>query len=88
MARLGADQHSYRGRAISNGTCDGLQPDLRDLVDLDGQYVRRQAVAVPGERVDQRAAVFGIMKHDDGLRAASLTIGRKQSPQFPQQRVR
>ena len=88
MARLGADQHSYRGRAIGNGARDGLQPDLRDLVDLDGQHVRRQSVAVPRQRVDQRAAVLGIMKHDDGLRAASLAIGRKQSPQFPQQRVR
>ena len=88
MARLGADQHSHRGCAIGNGARDGFQSDLRDLVDLDGQHVRRQSVAVPRKRVNQRAAVLSIMEHDDGLRAARLTIGRKQSAQFPQQRVR
>ena len=76
------------GRAIGEGRRDGFQPDLRDLVDRERQHVRRQAVAVARQRVDQRAAVLVVVKQHDGLRAAGLAIGGEQRAQLAHQRVR
>src|SRR5215510_2885571 len=43
---------------------------------------------MPGKRVDQFAAVLGIVEHYNGLFAACVAICREQCAQLAQQRVR
>ena len=52
-------------RAIGKGGGDALQSDLRDLVDRERQDMRRQPVAEPRQRVDQRRAVGIIVQQHD-----------------------
>ena len=47
MPRLRANEEPHRASPVGDRACNGLQPDLRHLVDLDREYVRRQAAAVP-----------------------------------------
>ena len=54
VARLCAQQKAQRRRAVGEGGRDRFEPDLRHLVDRERQHVRRQAVAVARQRVDQR----------------------------------
>ena len=68
VARLGADEKAHRRRAVGKRRRHRFQPDLRDLVDLHRQHVRRQAVAVPRQRVDQFAAVLGVVEHHHACR--------------------
>ena len=87
VARLGTNEEAHRRRAIRNSGRDRFQADLRDLVDLHRQNIGRQAVAVPRERVDQCAAVLGVVKHHHRLLAASFAVGAEQRSQFTQQRI-
>ena len=67
VARLGAQQKAHRRRAIGERRRDRFQPDLRHLVDRERQHVRRQAVAVARQRVDQRRAVRVVVQQHDRL---------------------
>ncbi len=87
VARLGANKEARGRGAIGESAGDRFQPDLRHLVDLHGQHVRRQPVAVTRQRLDHLAAVLGIVKHHDRLLAAGLRVGRQQHAQFAQQRI-
>ena len=57
VARLGAQQEAHRARAVGESRGDRFEADLRHLVDRERQHIRRQAVAVPRQRIDQRGAV-------------------------------
>src|SRR6516225_385563 len=87
VARLGAQQNPHCRRAIGEGGGDAFEPDLRHLVDDERQYVPREAVAVPGERIDHRAAVRLVVEQQDRRCAARLAINREQCTQFAQQRI-
>ena len=76
VARLGAHEEAQRRRPIGERGRDRLEPDLRHLVDGERQHVRRQAVAVARERVDQRRAVRLVVQQHDRARAAGLAVGR------------
>ena len=87
MARPGAQQKAHGGRTVSQSCGDGFEANLGDLVDLHRQNIRRQAIAVAGERVDQLAAVIGVMKQQHRALAAGVAIDTEQRAQLPQQRV-
>ena len=87
VARLGADEEAHRRRAVGKRRRDRFQSDLRDLVDLHRQHIGRQSVAVARQRVDQFAAVLGVVKHHHRLLAAGFAVGAEQRAQFAQQRV-
>ena len=65
VARPGAQQEPHGARAIGECRRDRLQADLRHLVDRERQHMRRQAVAVPRQRVDQLGAVGLVMQQHD-----------------------
>src|SRR5262249_6666099 len=69
------------------GGGDAFEPDLRHLVDAERQYVRREAVAVPGEGIDQRATMGLVVKQQNRGSATRLAIDGEQRAQFAQQRV-
>ena len=87
VARPGAQQKPHRRCAIGKRRRDRFQPDLRHLVDRERQHVCRQAVAVTRQRIDQFAAVLGIVQQHDGALAAGLAIGAKQRAQLAHQRI-
>ena len=68
-------QQRDAGCAVSEQRSNRLGPNLRDFVDLDREYICRQAVAEPRQRVDERRAMVAIMKQHDGIGTASLAIG-------------
>ena len=57
VARLCAQQETHRAGAIGKGSRDGLEADLRHLVDRERQHVCGQPVAAARQRIDQRRAV-------------------------------
>ena len=61
VSRLGAQEKPHGRRAIRECADNGLQADLRQLVDGEGKHVGWQSVAVTGERIDQRRAVLAVM---------------------------
>ena len=79
MARLGAQQHANRRRAVGKRRGDGFETDLGHFIDCDRQHVRRQAVAEARERIDQRHAMCLVVhEHDGRLYAPGITICRDQ----------
>ena len=74
--------------AIGEGRRDRFESDLRHLVDRERQRIRRQAVAMPRQRVDQLHAMRLVMQEHDRMRAAGFAIGRKHCAQLAHQRVR
>ncbi len=87
MTRPRPQQKPHRRRAIGEGGGDALQPDLRDLVDRKRQHMRRQSVAEPRQRIDQRRAMGIVMHQHDRLFAAGLAIGHQHRAQLAHQRI-
>ena len=87
MRRPRPKQKPHRRCAIGEGGGDALQPDLRDLVDRKRQHMRRQPVAEPRQRIDQRRAMRIVMHQHNRLFAAGLAIGDQHRAEPAHQRI-
>lgn len=74
-------------RAIGKGRHECFESNLRHLVDGERQDIGRKPVAMPGEGIDQRAAVLAIMEQHNGIGAAGFTEGQEHCAQLVEQRV-
>ena len=87
MTRLVPKQEPHRRCAIGERGRDGLQSNLRDLVDGKRQHMRRQPVTEPRQCTDQRRAMRLVMHQHHSLFAAGLAAGHEHRAHLPHQRV-
>ena len=88
VARLGTNEKRVRlSRHSETAAAIASSPTCVTSFTSSRQHVCWQAVAVPRKCIDERPAVLGIMKHNDGLLAAGFAVGGQQRAQFAQQRV-
>ena len=80
-------QETHRRRAIGEGGGDAFQADLCDFVDRERQHMRRQPVAEPRQRVDQRRAMGIVMHQHDRLFAAGFAIGYQHRTKLAHQHI-
>ena len=62
-----AAREANGARTIGERGRDGFEADLRYLIDSQRQYVRRYAIAVASESVDQRTAVLVVVQQQDRM---------------------
>src|SRR6185437_3617115 len=72
-----AQKETYRRRAIGKGRRDRFETNLRDFVNGERQHIGWKTIAMPGERIDQRAAVSVVVEQHDGIGAAGFTVGQE-----------
>ena len=87
MTRPRPKQEPHGGCAIGEGGGDAFQPELGHLVDLERQHLRRQSVAEPRQRIDQRHAMGLVVHQHDRSLSARLAVGRQHRAQLAHQRI-
>ena len=88
VARLGPREQRDAAAAIGKDGGEEFRPELRHLVDAQRQYIGRQALAEPRQRIDDFLAVLAVVKQYHGVASAGLAVGLQQRPQPPHQGVR